>query len=401
MSTSRGPTRRALLAAGALLPFSTSVFARAAGALSRSAGERVLVVLELVGGNDGLNTLVPFADDRYHRARPVIGLDAGRVRPLTASMGLSPALSDLEPIWDRGELALIQGVGPPESTRSHFRSREIWHTARMDDPAPNVGWLGRAASAFSSGSLPMLRVGAREASLALAGAAGEVPTLATLSDLELLEPPPGPQLDLLCGSTLGRSGSRAELARAMSEARQLSAQLSGLDEAQIRLAGTNGGLGRTLGLAARLIGARLGTRVLYVTHDGYDTHARQLASQSANHRELGQALAAFCDQLAAQGDGSRVVTLVFSEFGRRVAENAGAGTDHGAGGPVLLLGQRVAGGMLGDDPDLEGELDHDVPVTLDFRRVYADVLTWLGLDPGAVLPGHHEGLSLLAPSPRR
>jgi uncharacterized protein (DUF1501 family) len=404
MSTPRHASRRELLAAGALLPFSTGILARAAaaaGALPGLAGERVLVVVELVGGNDGLNTVVPYIDDLYRRARPVVAIEPSRVVRLTSTMGLHPALSDLMEVWDQGALAVVQGVGPPEPNRSHFRSREIWHTARMDDPASTEGWLGRAAPSLSQGDLPMVRVGELEASLALAGAAGEVPTLSSLADLELLAPPEGPNLDLLCGSTLGRQGARAEVARAMGDARRVAADLARIDDAQIGLPGTTDRLGRSLGLAARIIGAQLGTRVLYVSQGGYDTHAGQLPTQLANLRELGGALQSFQRTLGRQGDASRVVTLVFSEFGRRVAENASGGTDHGAGGPVFLMGEPVAGGMLGDDPDLDGPEDHDVPVTLDFRRVYTDLLDWLGVDTGLVLPGRFEGLSILGSSGRR
>jgi uncharacterized protein (DUF1501 family) len=404
MSAPRHVSRRELLAAGALLPFSTGILARAAaaaGTLPALAGERVLVVVELVGGNDGLNTVVPHVDDLYQRARPVVAIESNRVARLTSTMGLNPAIADLMEVWEQGQLAVVQGVGPPVPNRSHFRSREIWHTARMDDPASTEGWLGRAAPSLSHGDLPMVRVGEREASLALAGSAGEVPTLGSLTDLELLTPPEGPNLDLLCGSTLGRQGVRAEVARAMGEARRVSADLSRIDDSQVGLPGTSGRLGRSLGLAAKLIGAHLGTRVLYVTQPGYDTHAGQVSTQNAHLRELGGALQSFQQALGRQGDGGRVVTMVFSEFGRRVEENASGGTDHGAAGPVFLMGEPVAGGVLGDDPDLDGPEDHDVPVTLDFRRIYSDLLEWLGVDTGLVLPGPFESLSLLGSSGRR
>lgn len=396
-SGDRGLSRRQLLSALAALPFAQGLLARAASALpyGSDSGERVLVVLELVGGNDGLNTLVPFADDDYHRARPVLAIEPGRVLRLTNQVGLNPPLRALLDPWERGELALLQGVGPPQPDRSHFRSREMWHTARLSDPAPTEGWLGLTAAALAGPALPMAKVGERESSLALAGAPGQVPALSSLADLTLRAHAECPDLDRLCSSSQGRDPRVARVARAMGDTRRAAAQLASLDDLG-GLPGVGGRLSRSLALAAQLIGARLGSRVLYLTQGGYDTHAAQQGEQGALHRELADGLAGFGEMLARQGDADRVVTLVFSEFGRRVAENASAGTDHGAGGPVLLLGRPVTGGVTGHAPDLRGDSDHDVPVTLDFRRVYAELLGWLGVDSQIALGGTFERLGLLA-----
>ena len=197
-----------------------------------------------------------------------------------------------------------------------------------------------------------------------------------------------------CTSRGGREGEAAWLADAADEALDVADRLRGLrGGAQAELPG--GELGRALGLVALLVGARLGVRVAYVTQDGYDTHARQADAQATLLRELGSALAAFDARLAEQGDRERVALLVFTEFGRRVRENASGGTDHGSGNPVLLLGGAVRGGVLGEAPELSGDDEHDVPVTLDFRRVYAAALDWLGVPPDAVLPGRFEPLPVL------
>ena len=155
------------------------------------------------------------------------------------------------------------------------------------------------------------------------------------------------------------------------------------------------GLGRSLGLASQLIGARLGSRVLYVTQEGYDTHAGQNRAHPALLRDLAGSLAAFQEQLVRQGDADRVVSMIFSEFGRRIHENASGGTDHGAGNPVLLVGRPVAGGVHGRPPALAGALDRDVPMSTDFRRVCVTLLDWLGVPAETAVPGRFEQLPLL------
>jgi uncharacterized protein (DUF1501 family) len=375
-------------------------------------GERVLVIVQLTGGNDGLNTVVPFRDDRYHRARPVLALRPERVVRLNDHLGLHPALGALLPLWDEGSLAVVQGVGYPEENRSHFRSMEIWHTARTDETPPTAGWLGLSAAlaaeraaataADAPPALPFVRVGGRDLPLALAGAPHQVPALETLKDL-VLESPVAEErgasaralLQELCRAPAGRTGQAAFVSSADGAAFDCAQRLHDLARS------TSGGgpdtpLGRSLALAAQLVGAQLGTRVVYVTHEGFDTHARQERSHELCLRALGDALADFQDRLRRQGDEHRVTTLVFSEFGRRIEENASAGTDHGAAAPVFVLGRPVKGGVLGADPDLSGERDADVPVSTDFRGIYVSLLDWLGMPAAPVVPGEHPRLPLFA-----
>jgi len=407
-----GLTRREALKAGAAL----QLLALLPGGLARTwnaarapePGEHVLVIVQLTGGNDGLNTVVPFADDRYHRARPVLALRPERVVRLNDHLGLHPALGALLPLWDEGALALVQGVGYPDENRSHFRSMEIWHTARTDETPSAAGWLGTlaaqeaaAATAATTAQLPFVRVGGRDLPLALAGAPHQVPALESLADLTIQLPSDTERgasmrelLQEVCRSPAGREGTTAFIATADGGAFDCARRLHDLARDGTGTTGPESSLARALALSAQLIGARLGTRVIYVTQDGYDTHARQERSHELCLRALGDGLADFQARLQRQGDEHRVTTLVFSEFGRRIEENASAGTDHGAGGPVFVLGRAVKGGVFGNDPDLSGEHDADVPVGVDFRSVYLSLTDWLGMPAAEAVPGAHERLPL-------
>jgi len=408
-----GLSRREVLKAGAalellaLLPGGLARTWRAARATEP--GQRVLVIVQLTGGNDGLNTVVPFLDDRYHRARPVLALRPERVVRLNDHLGLHPALGALLPFWDEGALSVVQGIGYPDENRSHFRSMEIWHTARTDEAPPTAGWLGLAAglhaehaSADGLSGLPFVRVGGRDLPLALAGAPRQVPALAALKDLVLETPVAEGRgsaartlLQELCRAPFDRTGEAAFVAAADGAAFDCTQRLHDLARTSPR-GGPGTPLAGALALAAQLIGAQLGTRVVYVTHEGFDTHARQERAHEGCLRALGDALADFQARLARQGDEHRVTTFVFSEFGRRIEENGSGGTDHGAGAPALLLGRPVKGGLLGPDPDLSGERDTDVPVGVDFRSVYASVLDWLGMPAAQVVPGSPPRLPLFA-----
>jgi len=404
MTGAPGLSRRDLLISSASLPALAALprpLARAAGLLPVDPAGRVLVVVQLTGGNDGLNTVVPFADDDYHRARPVLAVPPAQALRLTDDTALHPALAPLLPLWDEGRLAVLRGVGPPRPDRSHFRSMEMWHTASTDEPAPATGWLGAVSRELEGAAgLPAVRAGGRDLPLALAGARTQAPALVGLDDVLIEAAGRGgaaaQRERLRCACCAGgRAGEAAWLADAAGDAFDCAERLALLRGAA-RGTFPGGELGRALELVALLLGARVGLRVACVTHDGYDTHARQQAGHAALLRDLSAALSAFDGQLTAQGDRARVAVMVFSEFGRRVRENASGGTDHGAGNPLLLLGEPVAGGVHGAPPDLRGDDDeHDVPVTIDFRRMYAAALEWLGVPSAAVLPDHFAPVPLL------
>jgi len=386
--------RRDLLKGAAALPLLAWLpepLSRLSARAPAAGDEGVLVVVQLTGGNDGLNTIVPWADDAYHRARPVLAVPESQVHKLDDHSGLHPALSALVPLWDEGLLGIVQGVGYPDPVRSHFRSMEVWHTARTDESPPTAGWLGRAVGRLDqAGLLPAARLGGHDLPLAVAGAPSQVPALSSLGDLALHGAAGRSGLAVLqdeCGAAAGREGEAEWIARAYASAFDCARRLGELRAPRAETGAPGGKLQGSLGLAAQLIGAGLGARVLYVTQGSYDTHAQQAKTQARLLRELAAALAGFQARLAEQGDDGRVVTLVFSEFGRRIEENASAGTDHGAGNPVLLLGRPVRGGLHGERPDLSAGAERDVPVTTDFRTLYAAAIRHLGLAPGDVIEG--------------
>jgi uncharacterized protein (DUF1501 family) len=359
----------------------------------------VVLIVQLTGGNDGLNTVVPYEQDAYHNARPVLGLPTNRLIKLTDGIGLHPSLAGLSGLWDDGALSIVHGVGYPDPVRSHFRSMEIWHTARTDGSAPTSGWLGHVAGRMPpTATLPMARIGGRDLPLALAGAPSQVPAIASLKDLRPRHAGRADTHELIprvTGTTDGRSGDARLIAAAYAAAFEASLRLDSLPSSSLR-GFPPGAFGKALALATRLIGAHMGSRVLYVTQNGYDTHANQLQTHSALLRELGDGLAAVQAQLRRQGDHRRVVTFVFSEFGRRIHENASGGTDHGAGNPVLLVGEAVAGGLVGPQPTLEGPVDGDVPMAYDFRSLYMSLLGWLGVPASEAIPGDFRPLPLWA-----
>ena len=398
-------TRRQLLvgslATAALTSLSPALAARRFGADEG----RVLVVVQLTGGNDGLNTVVPFAQDAYYRLRPSLSLAPGAVHRLDDQTALHPELGPLAELYAEGQLAVVQGVGYPDPDRSHFRSMQIWHTA---DPGtdygggvarPEAGWLGRLAAQLAgrTGGMPALHVGRGDLPLSLKTRSGFTPTVRDVRGFQLAEPRAG----------FGAARDRMLAARALAapdyatERRALHAAAASTYDAAARMDAllSNGSradypshrLAEELALAAQLIAGGFGTQLFGLTLEGFDTHARQTQTHAALMRELGQSLTAFQRDLADKGVADRVVTLVFSEFGRRVEENASKGTDHGAAGPVLVMGEPVAGGLRGGAPDLRDLTAGDLAHSVDFRALYASLeRDWLGLEPGtsvAPIPG--------------
>lgn len=402
---------RFLLGSGAGLAVAANaghLFARglanpALPAIEAGAADRVLVVINLQGGNDGLNTVVPFADPAYYRYRPTIAIPPNDVLRLDGALGLNPALAPLKTLYDRGLVAIVQGAGYPNSDHSHFRSTEIWQTA-VPDAYASTGWLGRY---LDTAGLP-------ENNLFNAVALGPVlPELLVSRRLDV------PAVDTLRGYGLAsdRDGAkRAAFAGVAGDARMpfSSPYLATVAEIEDhaergaaelpRLVGgyTPSGaypatpLGRSLALAAQIIGSRLGTRVLYVQHGSFDTHVSQRPVQDRLLGELADGLAAFYADLAAHGNDRRTLTMTFSEFGRRVAENANRGTDHGEAAPMFLIGGALRGGMYGTHPSLNTLDNGDARFTTDFRSVYSTIIEkWFGRPTQGVIAGTFPLLTLL------
>jgi uncharacterized protein (DUF1501 family) len=390
--------------------------------------ERILVVVQLSGGNDGLNTVVPFGSPEYYKARPGINIPEGQALKLPGAdgLGLHPQLAPLREMYDEGLLAVVPGVGYPNPNRSHFKSMDIWHTA--DTSATGDGWLGKyfdsECCGFGKGesgraergpnAVPQAGVGGppgiaigRNAPLAMQGRQIQ-PVSFESADLfrwsgEDIHPALKETYDAV--SRAGEvSGVPAESNAAFLTRTSLDAQVSSdlIRKAVARrpeIAYPASDLGRQLSMVASMISAGLKTRVYYVSLGGFDTHAGQ-GGPNGRHAQLLNQLAAsvraFYRDLKAQGNDDRVLTMSFSEFGRRVGQNASGGTDHGTAAPVLLAGPMVRPGVLTPYPSLKDLDDGDLKFTTDFRSVYAGVLDrWLVSDSKAVLEGAFRPVEIL------
>ena len=386
----------------------------------------ILVVLQQAGGNDGLNMLPPWADDAYHRARPTLGLGADKIHKLDGYCGLHPALTPIKALYDEGHVAVIQGVGYPNPNRSHFRSTEIWQTASDSNRNVPNGWLGSYFDSCCQGAAPTVGV-------AIGGQmpqafASPHPTGISFADPEkfrwidkssprdaadaaetlyrqMNQPDAGDDEgpvqgnSTMAGGSIGAvTGGNSQHQGSMSsldflERTALDAQLSSdrvlaiARKTRPMVAYPTTALGDSLSLVGRMIAGGLPTRVYYVSHGGYDTHQGQERTHERLMKELGEGIAAFTADLKAQGNFNRVMLLTFSEFGRRVAQNASGGTDHGAAAPMIILGGGVKPGMYGQYPSLtklsEGG---DLMYNVDFRSVYATALErWMRVPSAQVL----------------
>ncbi len=399
-------TRRSFLTTAlgvAALPLLPSLaFARAARMGRR---ERRLVLLDLAGGNDGLNTVVPFADPAYIAARPTLRLTEKELLPLRPGLGLRRELAALHPRFEAGELAIVQGVGYPRPDRSHFRSTDIWHTASLTPEQANCGWLARVGElpeVVADGRLPALMVGGGSVPLLLHGARGPAPQVDSFSDLEVASGPgDGKEGRVAAMAELANGEGDRDALRFLREATRATHAQSAQVARAAKLGRTTASypdtpLGRSLQLVAQLLAGELDCSAYYARQDGYDTHAFQADAHAFLLRDLGDSLGAFWADVAALGATQEVLVMVSSEFGRRVAENGSKGTDHGAAAPLLLLGGAVAGGMHGPAPDLRDLEDGDVKYGVDFRRVYATLLAqWFEVDAAAFLAESFAPLPLL------
>ncbi|MCB9879903.1 MAG: DUF1501 domain-containing protein [Planctomycetes bacterium] len=399
--------RRTFLRGAACAPLALSL--GRGGAWLPGGDERCLLVLELVGGNDGLNTVIPVDDADYARLRPKLGAVRRGARALGDGTSLHPSLARLHGHIAAGRGAVVHGVGYAPPDRSHFRSRDIWHVgdpAHQQVGATTTGWLGRAAEQLvaaaggAGNGLPAAAIGGLEVPLLLHSRRVPVPSLVRVEDFQWLSPGArGPiAADAPSRHVVGAGGA-GELLAAVRAAQTAGVELAdGLTAALQRYTPKadypDDDLGRHLQLIARLLVAGVGTRLLHTSFGGFDTHARQLPTHAGLLRQLDAGLGALLDDLAGHGCLDRVGVLVHSEFGRRAAENASQGSDHGAAGPVFVFGGGVQGGTFGQKPDLSRLVDGDVPPTCDFRRVYAELLGRLGVPVEPVLGEGFEPIGL-------
>jgi uncharacterized protein (DUF1501 family) len=396
----------AALALGCTLP---ETWVRAFSAGDLSASDRVLVVVQLSGGNDGLNTVVPFRNADYRKARPKLAIKASDVLKIDADLGFHPSLPGIHGLLQDGRFTMVQGVGYPSPNRSHFESMDIWHSCHRKDQRQGDGWLGRWMAAWPADAhrdAPGLHLGNEPQPIALSGRGVHVPSVASIDQFRLKvdgtsllaertgsnalgvadkEEPhkEEPLLDFLEASTQAALEASQRLEKAMSSA----------DQAGDFPASA---LGQKLRVVARLILAGIRTRVYYVALDGFDTHSQQPLAHASLLRQWSEATTALVQCMKRAGQADRVLVMAFSEFGRRVAENASEGTDHGAAAPVFFAGPSFPRPMIGAYPNLTDLEDGDLRFHTDFRQVYATVIeTWLGGNSQPILGGRYSTLDLL------
>jgi uncharacterized protein (DUF1501 family) len=405
MTPSRIDRRRFLkhglfgLSLAATAPHFLSLTTRAFAGQAPGTG-RILVVLQLSGGNDGLSTVVPFADGALYRARRTAAVSEKEVLRLDATTGLHPALKGLHALYDEGRFAIVQGVSYPNPNRSHFKSMDIWHTADLRGRSVQTGWIGRAVDACcpdAKATELVVNVGSSVPYALEARIHKPVSFDAPEEYRWAGNPKDRDRFERLNDAVDGES-EIAWLHRVAVDARASSEKVLAAARAyRTRVDYPRDELGRDLRAVAALIDAGLPTRVYYVSFGGFDTHNAQRNRHDDLMRRLDAALGAFLGDLRAKGHSDRVLVLSFSEFGRRVAENASGGTDHGVAGPMFLFGGRVKGGLHGKAPALDDLDDGDLRMQVDFRSVYAAVLDdWMGMDSRAVLGKRYPRLDLVA-----
>jgi uncharacterized protein (DUF1501 family) len=366
---------------------------------------RCLVVVNLQGGNDGLNCVVPYGNPRYYQVRPTLGIAPKDVLTIDAKTGFHPSMRSFKGMYDKGMVAVVEGVGYPNPDHSHFRSTEIWQTA-APDRYEQTGWLGRYFDEAEFSNANLFK------GVAVSEVLPEV-LVSNRTDIPAIPPAIGQYGLIDDRNPVARAAyskvvrdtrlpfTSPYLAHVMEiedHAQRSSEELPGLIAGyKPQATYPSSPLGRSLALAAQIIGSNVGTKVLYVQHGSFDTHTGQLYTQNRLLGEFSDAIAAFYQDLAAHGNDRRVLTLTFSEFGRRIEENASRGTDHGEASPLFLIGGGVKGGLYGTAPDLVNTSIGNVRYTTDFRSVYATVLErWLGRPSTSVLAGTFPTIPILA-----
>lgn len=392
-------------AAIGLVPVIPQVLLRACESTLGKENNNVLVVVQLTGGNDGLNTIVPFGDDAYYRNRYSLGIGKNAVRKIDNHVGFHSEMKGFADLLEAGRLNVVQGVGYPNPNRSHFEAMDLWHTAHRKREQIPVGWLGscfEASQSTENVDVPGIHFGSENQPLALASHSVQIPSIRSLESFrfefaknaalknsvnKIVEADAKEENDLL---SFLQASTKSAL-RTSHRVEQV------LGEYKSAVSYPEFPLGKKLQTVAQLIGAGMQTSVYYVTLDGFDTHANQPAAHGSLLNQLSSSVNAFVQDLEAQGNLDRVTLFSFSEFGRRVKQNASDGTDHGAAAPVFLAGGKVKAGLTGDHPSLTDLDDGDLKFKIDYRQIYATLLDkWLGVESSRILGQEYKNLELFA-----
>jgi uncharacterized protein (DUF1501 family) len=350
--------------------------------------DNILVVCQLSGGNDGLNTVIPWSNADYYQYRPALAVPESDVLKLNESLGLHPSLTGFEKMYKSGQLAIVQNVGYPNPDRSHFRSMEIWQTANPDMPE-QYGWLGKFLDdqnqKGSTNPVLALELG-RTKSAAVRGKTASVPCFASLADVKALVGDEDAEKFLREIQGMGGGADQSSVRQATKSALDAMAELNkSIDSYSSASSYSGDAFGQGFKQIAQLIATSPKTRVIYFSGGGFDTHSRQADAHGRLLKGLGDALSTFMDEMKAIGKADKVTVMVFSEFGRRVKENGSQGTDHGAAAPMFVVGGKVKGGLFGDAPDLTNLERGDLKWKTDFRQVYATMLDeWMGAESAKI-----------------
>ncbi|QHV98660.1 DUF1501 domain-containing protein [Spirosoma endbachense] len=390
----------ALTTAGTLLipHFLKAYETQAMGQLPGSTG-KILVIVQLSGGNDGLNTVIPFRNDIYYRERPTIAIRPEKVLPLNDEIGLHPAMGSLKALYDEGLVTVINNVGYPNPDRSHFRSMDIWQTASDSDQYLRTGWVGRYLDAACAGkSQQPFRTIEVDDTLSLALKGNNLNGMAVLDPKKLYNQTRSGLVTKLGKEHHDEHESVSYLYKTLAET--VSSAEYVYDKAKIQTSSTtypNHELGNRLKTVSQFIQSGVETSVYYISISGFDTHINQPGQQERLLGQYAEAVGAFMTDLKAAGRQNDVLLMTFSEFGRRVKQNASNGTDHGTANNVFLIG----GGMssrrvLNEAPNLTALTDGDLTYSVDFRQIYATLLhDYLGTDDVAILGRKFESLKIV------
>ncbi len=391
--------RNGMLASGAfMLPSFLKPFESMA--LADVSGFRNLVIIQLSGGNDGLNTIVPFGNDEYYKNRQIIGIPPSELLKMNSMQGLNPALVALRPIYDQGFMTILNGVGYPNPDRSHFISMDIWQTASASDEYLSSGWIGRYLdSNCETCKHPFSAIEVdNNLSLALKGNAKKGLALTDIDKLyNTLQKPYFMELTNKANENLNEN-NLGYLYKTLIETSSSASYIHETSKVY-KQTGTypETAFANQLATISQFINSGLKTRVYYVSLSGFDTHTNQRNQQSRLLKIYGDAVAAFVNDLKSTGKLEDTMVMTFSEFGRRVSENNSKGTDHGTANNVLLFGGKLKkAGIYNDAPDLINLKDGDLKHQLDFRSVYATLLeNWLEVKSSSILNAGFERLNFV------
>jgi uncharacterized protein (DUF1501 family) len=365
--------------------------------------EPVLVVVQLSGGNDFMNTVIPFTEGIYHDSRPLVGIAEDKVLPITDTLGFHPSAAPFRDMFNDGKMAVIQGIGYENSSRSHFRAMDIWHTCEPDKIATE-GWLAKVVREIDpDGGNPLTAVSMGRGlprALAAPGVAatsiGDLDKYGLMSTVQVQEER-AKDLDVFKRMYTPAVGSGLVMDYLAHTGQDV---LKGADMLSVApqiyrssVEYADNPIAKALRDVARIHTAGLGTRIFYTNHAGYDHHAQEVPTHAKLLTELSQAIADFRADLREHDAEEEVTILVFTEFGRRIKDN-GSGTDHGSGGGAFLIGENVKGGLYSEYPSLaqaDWLYGEDMRHTIDFRSIYSTLLhQWMGIDPKEIVGGDFE-----------